>query len=298
MNQGSFSGKSPPSLGIMLMVTASALIAATSLIAKVLGVGSLSVSAISPLQVSAGRFLFAFVTLLLVLAMLPPVRPRLSGAQWHWHALRSFCGWLGVTSMFAAVAKMPVAEATAISFLSPLVTMAIAILCLGESLNGRKIAATGLAVSGALLILKPGSAAFQFAGLFALAAAVLMGLEMIIIKRLSDTEPAMRVLLINNAIGAVISLVAASAVWIRPTMSQWSLMLALGVIMVSGQAIFIQAMKRAEASVVAPAFYSVLVFAACYDFAFFGVRPSLIAAIGSAFVVWSALLLAKRGKVQ
>ena len=194
--------------------------------------------------------------------------------------------------MFAAVAKMPLAEATAISFLSPLVTMAFAMLLLGESIGIRKAFAAGLAAIGAVLILRPGTTAFQPAALFALAAALLMGLEAIVIKRLSETEPAARILFINNLFGAVVSLIAASFVWVWPTVSQWYLLAALGAIMVLGQTLFIQAMKRDEASLIIPAFYSVLVFAGIYDYLFYGARPEVLAAIGSAMIVWSALLLA------
>ena len=278
------------------MIGASALIAATSLIAKALGVDHSDIAALNPFQVSAGRFVFALMTLLLVLAILPSARPGLRGARWHWHVLRSLCGWLGVTCKFAAVANMPLAEATAITFLSPLVTMAIAILMLGESLTVRKVVAAVLAMSGALVILKPGTEAFQAAGLFALAAAALIGIEMIIIKRLSDSEPAMRVLLINNTIGASFSLIAACFVWIWPSVLQWCLMMALGMIMVSGQAFFIQAMKRGEASLVVPVFYSVLVFAGIYDYLAFGTKPALLAVAGATLIIWAALLLARHRK--
>ncbi|MGI9434306.1 MAG: DMT family transporter [Geminicoccaceae bacterium] len=282
----------PSSSGIVLMIGASAFVAATSLVAKALGLESAAAPGLNPFQVSAGRFVFALATLGLVLALLPTARPRLSGARWRWHLLRSLCGWLGVTCMFAAVAKIPVAEATAISFLSPLVTMAFAVLLLGENVGTRNVVAAGLAIIGAVLILRPGTEAFQPAGMFAFAAAALMGLEAIVIKMLSDTEPAARVLLINNMIGAMVSLVAASFVWIWPTVSQWYLLVALGAIMVSGQTLFIQAMKRGEASLVIPAFYSVLVFAGIYDYLVFGARPALLATVGSALIACSALLLA------
>lgn len=197
--------------------------------------------------------------------------------------------------MFAAVARMPVAEATAISFLSPLVAMGLSVLMLGERLAARKLFAAGLAVLGALLILRPGSEAFQPAGAFALAAAAFMGLETIFIKRLSDSEPALRVLVINNAIGACVSILVAAFVWSAPTTSQWALLVALGLVMVAGQALFIQAMKRGEASFVMPAFYSVLVFASIYDFAVYGVSPSGLAVAGSLLIVSGALVLALGG---
>lgn len=280
------------SAAIALMFAAGALIAVTSLLAKALGLSGDASQGLNPFQVSAGRFVFALAALAVFLSLFPSARPTFTGANWAWHLQRSICGWLGVTSMFAAVARMPVAEATAISFLSPLVAMALSVLLLGERMRLRKLIAACLAVVGALLVLRPGSDAFQAAGLFALAAAAFMGLETIFIKRLSDTEPAARVLLINNTFGAGVSLVVALFVWKPMDAFQWALLVGIGLFMVAGQAVFIQAMKRGEASFVVPAFYSVLLFAALYDFAVFGVVPSGLAIAGAALIILGAVVLA------
>ncbi|MGB1208352.1 MAG: DMT family transporter [Paracoccaceae bacterium] len=279
-------------LAIAFMLGAGALVAATSLIAKTLGLADSSHAAIPAFQVSAGRFGFAFLTLCAFLLVRRQRPPSLHKAHWRWHLARSLCGWLGVTAMFSAVAHMPLAEATAISFLNPLVTMGLAVLLLDERLTTRRILAAGLSLMGALLILRPGTDAFQMAGLLALTAACLFGLEAIFIKRLSDTEPALRVLLINNAIGATVSISIATLVWVWPTPGQWGLLIALGAIMVCGQAMFVQAMKRGEASFVMPAFYGVLVFAALYDFALFGVVPAALAIAGAGCILGGAVLLA------
>lgn len=279
---------------VTLMLAAGALIAATSILAKALGLPLSDAPKLHPFQISAGRFLFALLALFFFLAVFGK-RPRLRhGANWRWHLARSLCGWLGVTSMFAAVAHMPVAEATAVSFLSPVVTMGLAVLMLGELLTIRKVIAASLAIAGTILILRPDAQVLQPAGLLALAAACFMGLEAIFIKRLSDSEPALRILLINNTIGALISVIVASSVWIWPGPGQWALLIALGFVMVCGQSLFIQAMKRGEASFVIPAFYSVLVFAAVYDLALYGVFPETIALVGAALIVGSALTLAQR----
>ncbi|WP_227267968.1 DMT family transporter [Roseobacter weihaiensis] len=278
---------------ILIMVAASALIAATSLIAKALGDATASRPALHPLQVSAGRFCFALSALLVFLLATPALRPSLAGAQWTLHLMRSLCGWLGVTAMFAAVARMPVGEATAISFLSPIVTLALAALMLGERVGARKVLAAGLALVGAVLILRPGSDAFQLAGLLALAAAALMGLEAIFIKRLTRSEPALRILVINNMIGAVLAAGVAAFVWQVPTGVQWLLLICLGVVMVCGQALFLQSMKRGDASLVMPAFYAVLVFAALFDFLLYQVVPSGFAFVGAALIVLSAVFLAR-----
>ncbi|MEM8787903.1 MAG: DMT family transporter [Pseudomonadota bacterium] len=281
-----------PDLAVIAMVLAGAVIAGTSILAKVLGQSLGDAPGLHPLQISAGRFVFGFAALIGALALRPRLRPAFAGTRWRWHLLRSICGWLGVTLMFAAVARMPVAEATAISFLSPLVAMALAVPLLGERLGPRKWIAACLACCGAALILRPGTDAFQAAGLWALAAAAFMGVETIFIKRLTAGEPPMRILLVNNAIGAGVSGLVALSVWSAPTGGQWLLLVALGTVMVAGQSLFIQAMRRGEASHVMPAFYSILVFAAVYDAVLFGVRPGALAIAGAALIVTGAVVLA------
>lgn len=277
-----------PAIGAML--AAAALIAVTTLLAKILGRG-LTGPELHPLQVSAGRFCFAMLALVPVLVWR---YPGFRGAAWPLHIGRSLCGWGGVTCLFAAAALMPLAEATAISFLSPLVTMLLAIALLRERVGPWRWTAAGLAMLGALVLIQPGSDAFQVAALIALLAALLMGLEAIFIKRLSGREPPLRILAINNAIGATVAATAAAFVWIAPSPAQWGLLALLGVTMVIGQSFFIQAMKRADASFVMPVFYATLVFAALYDLAVFGERPSVLAGVGAGLIVIGAVILAWR----
>ena len=155
------------------MVAASALIAATTLIAKALGLGA-GGEALHPLQISAGRFAFALITLSFFALWL---RPDFAGARWSLHVGRSVCGWAGVTLMFAAAARIPLADATAISFLSPLVTMGLAIAFLGERIGRWRWTAAAISVCGAIVLLRPGTDAFHLAALLALGAALSVALH-------------------------------------------------------------------------------------------------------------------------
>ncbi len=281
---------SRPLRGALMMLCASALVAATSLLAKVLGNG-LSGDALHPLQVSAGRFVFAFSALLIIA---PKLGLKFQAVPWRWHFLRSLFGWMGVTCMFAAAARMPLADAIAISFLSPIATMAMAIPLLGERVGVVRWSAAGISLLGAMILIRPGSDAFQVAALIALAAAFLMGLEAVFIKRLSGFEPTIRILFINNGFGAMLALTAATFVWVPPSTTQWGLLVLLGLIMVTAQTFFIQAMKSADASYVIPFFYATLVFAALYDFGVFQVIPGTFNLVGAAIIVAGAVFLAYR----
>jgi drug/metabolite transporter (DMT)-like permease len=285
---------SRPAYALLAMLGASALIAVTSLLAKTLGLGGgagAETAGLHPMQISAGRFFFAFLVVGAVAAFRPP---GLKGANWPRHLGRSVCGWLGVTCMFAAAARMPLADATAISFLSPIVTMLLAVVILREVVKRSGWAAVALALVGALVLIRPGTDAFQPAALVALAAAFFMGTESVLIKQLTGNEPPLRILLINNSFGMLIACTAALFVWQWPTGQEWALLGMLGLAMVCAQVLFIQAMKFGAASRVIPAFYSTLIFATLYDLAIFGVIPDVIAIAGAAMILCGVLMLVRQ----
>lgn len=273
------------------MVGASALIAVTSLIAKALGQG-VGGPALHPFQVSAGRFVSGFLAVALVAAWL---RPSLAGTPWRAHAVRSLCGWCGVSCLFAAAAQLPLATATALSFLSPIATMALAIPLLGERVGAVRWLAAAVALTGAMVLLRPGTDAFDVAALIALAAALFMGLEAILIKRLTGYEPPLRILLVNNAFGAVIAGSVAWFVWTEPSAGQWPLLALVGVAMVAAQTCFLFAMRGADASFVIPFFYATLIFAAAYDYAVFADAPDALGLAGAATIVVGGVMLAVLG---
>lgn len=289
----SYSGRDT-GIAIALMLLACALVAATTLIAKMLGSGS-GTNALHPLQVSAGRFVFALAALLPLTAWL---RPPLSGGNWRNHILRVLFGWAGITCLFAASSVMRLADATAISFLNPIVAMMLSIPLLGERVGPWRWVAAAIAFAGAAILSEPGTDAFQPIALVALTAAFFMGSEAILIKKLADTEPPLRILFINNLIGACLAATAASFVWRMPTPDQWVLLAVLGATMVTVQAIFIQAMRRGEASFVMPFFYTTLIFAGLYDYLVFDERPTAAGIVGAVLIVAGALTIAWRERIQ
>jgi drug/metabolite transporter (DMT)-like permease len=144
---------SNPGLAALLTVLAAALLAGTTLLAKALGTDALG-PALSPFQISHGRFLFA---LLAIAGMSALVRPRFTRPDLATHAKRSVLGWGGVTLMFAAAAFIPLSDATAISFLNPVFGMILAIPLLGERVGPVRWAAAGIALTGAAILMRPGS---------------------------------------------------------------------------------------------------------------------------------------------
>lgn len=282
--------KPNPIAAIGFILLASALIAGTSLLAKAFGHDALG-PALHPLQISHGRFLFAFLAFLAVAAVL---RPRLQHINYGLHIARSSCGWAGISLMFAAIAYIPLTDATAISFLNPVFAMLLAIPLLGERVGPVRWAAAGLALIGALVLLRPTPDSFQPAAMLALCAAMVMGLEVTLIKLLTGREKPLQILLVNNAIGLSIASVAVLFVWSMPSPAQWGALAGVGCMMALAQSCFIQAMRRADSSFVVPFTYATLIFAALYDNLVFGAVPDGISILGAGIIITGALLLAWR----
>jgi drug/metabolite transporter (DMT)-like permease len=279
-----------PPAAIAFMLTATAFIAATTLLAKSLGTETLG-PPLHPLQVSHGRFVFAFLAIATAAVIF---RPKLMRPHWGLHIGRTFFGWSGVTMMFAAVAFIPLSDATAISFLNPVFCMLLAIPLLGERVGPWRWFAAFTALLGALILLRPGPETFQIAALLALAAALLMGMELIFIKKLAGRERPFQILLVNNTLGVAISSLAVLPVWSMPTPAQWGALAGLGCLMATAQACFVNAMARADASFVTPFSYVTLIFAALYDLVIFDVWPDAISITGALVILGGASLLAWR----
>jgi drug/metabolite transporter (DMT)-like permease len=279
-----------PGLAVALMLCATALLAGTTLIAKALGTDALG-PPLHPMQVSFGRFLFAWIAIMTVLALR---RPRLTRPDLKTHAARTLCGWSGVTLMFAAAAAIPLSDAIAISFVNPVFAMLLAIPLLGERVGPWRWLAAVIAIAGAMILIRPGTSAMQAGALLALGAALALGLELIFMKRLSGREKPLQILVVNNSMGLAIAASAVLWVWQTPTPPQWAGMVGIGLVMACAQGFFINALARADASFITPFSYLTLVFAALYDALLFGVIPTPLSLGGAATIIAGAALLAWR----
>ncbi len=279
-----------PGLAVAFMLTACALIAASTLLAKLAGTGRLG-DPLHPLQVSHGRFLFAWI---LIATTAAAMRLRLERPNLRLHALRTLGGWAGVSLMFAAVAYIPMADATAISFLNPVFAMLLAIPLLGEKVGPIRWSAAAIALLGALILLRPTPASFQPAALLALGAALAMGVEITLIKLLSGREGPLQILFINNSLGLIVATIAVLPFWVMPTPTQWAALAGVGAFMACAQAAYVNAMARAEASFVVPFAYATLIFAALFDAIVFRTRPDAVSGLGAAIIIVGAAVLAWR----
>ena len=112
---------------------------------------------------------------------------------------------------------------------------------------------------------------------------MVIGLEVIFIKMLSGREKPLGLVLVNNLIGTAIASAIVVFVWIAPTGPQWVAMVGVGVFMVCGQGLFVNALARSDSSFAAPFSYATLLFATALDLTVYNVWPDAPSLMGAGF---------------
>lgn len=164
------------------------------------------------------RFLFGLA--FLMPAVIPLLRNGFSPAVWRMFCLRGALHVLAVIAWFYAMSRIPVAEVTAIGYLNPIIVTIGAALFLGETLALRRILAIGVALLGALVVLRPGVREIDPGHLSQIFASVAFGASYLVAKLLSEKVSAVAVVAMLSLTVSIGLLPLALAVWVPPTLSQ------------------------------------------------------------------------------
>lgn len=162
---------------------------------------------------------------------------------------------IGVVSMMAgfwAIGHLPLAQAVALSYSTPIFVTIAAVLFLHEQVRARRWAAVVLGFIGVLVIVRPGSAHFSAGTLVALIAAVLSGVVSIQIKQLSKVDPADRIVVFTTSLWVPMSLLPALTVWRWPEGVAWVWVIAAGFLGTGGHMLWTRALKLGDVSALTP----------------------------------------------
>lgn len=195
---------------------------------------------------------------------------------------------------FTALSLMPVAEATALSFASPLFATLGAALILGETVRARRWTATTIGFLGALVILRPGLAGFSWSALLALGAAASFAGSTLILKSLSRTDPPSVCVFYMALLLTPVSLVPALFVWETPGLDLIGWLVVLGALAMFGHQALTRAYAAADASAVAPFDFFRLPVAAAIAYLAFGEAVGAWTWFGAAVIFCSSATLARR----
>ncbi len=257
------------------------------------------------------------IALILTLAILVPLEGgylNLRSRRWRIHLLRGMTVVVANLTFFTGLASLPLGEATAIFFVAPQMITALSALLLREPVGIRRWAAVSIGLLGVVVMLRPGSDAFQLAALLPLCAAICYAVLQILTRTLGRREKAstmaVYIQLCFIAVSAVFGLVAGDGrfvspdsnpqvmfllrAWVWPPLEDVLIMLALGVVSATGGYLMSQAYRLSQAALVAPFEYTALPLAVFWSVLIWGDWPDVLAWIGIVLICGAGLYVFQR----
>lgn len=258
-------------------------------------------------------FLRAIVGLSLTLAIAVPLAGGLAVLRTRrpgMHVARCLCVITVNTLFFLALAAMPIADATALFFVSPLVIAALSVVVLGERVGPWRWAAVAIGLVGVIVMLRPGGGTVQLAALFPLGAALAYATLNLITRSIGGTERAITMAVYTQVgfltIGAVMGLATGHGRfggqedpslafllrgWVWPAPADLPLIVLIGAASAGGAFLLSQAYRVAEAGLAAPFEYIALPLAVLWGITIFGDFPDAIGVAGMVLIAGGGLLL-------
>lgn len=207
------------------------------------------------------------------------------------HFLRSCLAITAQTSFYFALTVIPLAKATAIGFLAPILCSVLVIVFLRESTRQIHWWAMLMGVVGMLVILRPGFVALDLGTGLMIFSTVVLALNLFLIKVLSETESSVVITGYTTVLLVPLSLPLALQVWVWPTLEQWLLLSVMGVLTGMGVLLFTQALREALTTIAMPLDFLRLVWMSVFGFVFFTERLDGYVIVGGGVVFVGALMI-------
>lgn len=275
-----------PVLGIFWMVMTGLSFVAVTALVKYLGNG---------VPAAQAAFLRYFLGLVFLLPMLGALRrANLSRTAIAWFGARGAAHTLAVILWFYAMTQISMAEVTAMNYLNPVYVTIGAALFLGEKLAARRMVAIGLALLGALVILRPGFRVLEGGHIAMLFAAVLFAVSYLLAKKFSG-EVSATVVVAMLSITVTIGLAPfAYAVWVPPSLVDLAILFAVACAATIGHLTMTLAFASAPLAVTQPVAFLQLVWATALGAVAFGEAADVWVMLGGGIIIASVSFMTWR----
>lgn len=221
-----------------------------------------------------------------------PWRSRAPGLQIARSLLFAFSNLL----FSSALARIPLGHATAVGFASPVLTVALAALWLGEPVGWRRWAGVGIGLLGVTVALRSpvlaGGAPPHWAMVLPLGTAMTFAVYQILTRKLAALDDPRTTILHTGLAATVATSMAQPLFWTAPPMGDWLLLAGLGVFGGAGHGLLVLAFARAPASLLAPLTYTQLIWATVSGVLVFGDWPDAASLAGAAIIAFGGVLVA------
>lgn len=280
----------PNARGALLVLLGSGAFALNDAVVKTLGF------TFHATQMGFFRYFFGFLILMPLfarhgLASLATQRPWL-------HVGRAVIAGIGQVGAYYAVIELLLADATAIAFSRVLFLTVLAVIFLGEAVGWRRWTATSVGFLGVVVMVRPGQHGIDPVALFAVVAAFLFAVGLVLVRIMASTEPAHRILFYYHVGGALLLLAPAVWYWRTPMPLEWGMLFLVSVLTTFGMVCFIRGFMVGDASVLGPMEYVRLVYAAAIGYFMFTEVPDVWTCVGAAIIVGSTVYIARREAME
>jgi drug/metabolite transporter (DMT)-like permease len=206
----------------------------------------------------------------------------------------------GMFTNFSALTRLPLADATAISFASPLITVALAAAVLKERVRVYRWSAVFIGFAGVIVMLVPHfdvahygalDAAAALGSLLALASAICNAGTVIQTRRLTQSETTSSIVFYFSLVCAIAGTLTLPFGWYSPTPAEWAGLISLGVLGGLAHILLTESYRHAAASVVAPFDYASMLWALLLGYWLFGELPEPLVYVGAAIVAGAGLFV-------
>lgn len=280
---------SPVAKAALLMVAATVMFAWMNAIVRMCS------TELPPVELAFFRCLFS------LLVMLPWIAhygvSSLKTQRIKLYSVRAILQIVSMICWFTAVASIPLAEATALSFTGPLFATAGAAVVLRETVGWRRWGAVAVGFIGVMIVVRPDTMNLSLGATLALSSALLAAAGMLMVKSLARTEPTPAIVAYMMIYLTPLSLLAALPVWEWPRLEILPWLMLLGLLGAVAHLCFTYALATADASAVMPYDYLRLPAAAAIAYLMFAEVPTVWTWIGGAVIALSTMYIAHREMV-
>lgn len=200
------------------------------------------------------------------------------------HLLRAILGICAMFCWFTALSKIPIANATALSFSTSVFAAIVAWLFLGEIMKVRRWVAIFIGFLGVIVVLRPTPEGFNAWSLLVLASAVAWGSTLSIVKRLSANEAPFVIVAWMGISLTLLSVPAAIYFWQTPTLSELAVLLLIGLLGTGGHIFLTRALQRADVALVMSIDFARLIWTTLIGYMIFSERLDLQTALGATII--------------
>lgn len=209
------------------------------------------------------------------------------------HAFRGFVHAIAVMLWFYAATKIPLAEVTALSFISPIFVAIGASLFLGERLTVRRIAVIIIGIFGVMIILRPGVAAIHVGAIAMLVAAPLFATSKILTKSLVRYDSTTTIVVYLSIFSTLTMAVPAWFVWQTPTLHEFFWLFGTAFFATISHLCITRGLTSVDITVAQPVEFLQLVWSTLLGIIIFSEQPSIWVWIGAGIIVASATYIAR-----